>query len=129
MANAGSANPAEDVTLSDISAWLTGIPHRHFADRRTHAPVEERDEPSVGRYWSITRHDDVRVISRDTIRFSSAQGVVLDELPPELQAISANMMHMDPPDHSRCATWCPAGSRYGSSRASGNGSAATPVRS
>jgi cholest-4-en-3-one 26-monooxygenase len=93
---------AEAVILSDPASWLGGIPHEYLAQRRRVAPVEERDEPPVGRYWSITRHADVAAVSRDSDGFSSARhGVLFDDQPRELLDNAPNLLYLDPPAHTR----------------------------
>jgi hypothetical protein len=60
---------AED--LSSPDTFCSGVPHDAFATLRREAPVAW----SMGRdgmgFWSVTRHADVRSVSRDPKRFSS----------------------------------------------------------
>jgi cytochrome P450 len=64
-----------------------------------------RDEAPVCRSahgtWMVTRYDDIRAISRDPGRFSSARGVIIND-PARAGANMTNgsVIHMDPPDHS-----------------------------
>lgn len=61
-----------------------------------------RDDP-VHRYrdgsWLVTRYDDVRAISRDPARFSSASGVLMDDPARHGIEIEGSILHMDPPRH------------------------------
>lgn len=62
-----------------------------------------RDDP-VHRYrdgsWVLTRYNDVRAVSRDPGRFSSAAGVLMDDLPRHGHRIEGSILHLDPPEHA-----------------------------
>jgi cytochrome P450 len=64
---------------------------------RAEAPVCRSTEDT----WMVTRYDDIRLISRDPSRFSSARGVVVnDPARTHGDAVRGSVIHMDPPDHS-----------------------------
>jgi cytochrome P450 len=65
---------------------------------RTEAPVFN-SEPNT---WLVTRYDDIRAISRDTERFTSQRGVLVNDpaRAADASAPEGSMLHMDPPQHS-----------------------------
>lgn len=69
-----------------------------LARLRRDAPVF-RSEPNT---WLISRYDDIRAISRDPARFSSARGVLVNDplRAPGAQPIAGSILHMDPPEHA-----------------------------
>ena len=103
--------------MSRMAFWA--LPRRerldYYAYVRDHEPVSWNGdgEPGTGfGFWAFARYDDVREISRDAERFSSAQGVVnrdpdmFGELPEGVDPISATLgvqsfLVMDDPDHKR----------------------------
>ena len=52
-------------------------------------------------YRAITRYDDIKRISRDPQRFSSADGVVLGDVAPELLEATLSFIAMDAPRHTK----------------------------
>src|SRR5829696_3252425 len=73
--------PGYDFTDPDV--LLKGIPVTEFAELRKTAPVwwNEQDESSIfgdGGYWVITRHADIKAISRDGALWSTnSKGAVM----------------------------------------------------
>ena len=78
--------------------------HEHFARLRAEDPVHLNEIETTGRYWSITKHEDVRAIDGNWKDFSSADGVVLGiklaDLPPEPDVPVLSFIAMDPPEHT-----------------------------
>ena len=61
-----------------------------------------RDFPPPRGYWAVTRHEDVRTVSRDPATFASGQGVMLfDNLPPDVQYLNDGWVGLDVPRHTR----------------------------
>jgi cholest-4-en-3-one 26-monooxygenase len=97
------------VELSDIDlmedAWATDVPHEAFALLRRLAPVHwhELDNQKAPGFWAVTKHADVRAVSRDTETFSSeAMGTfIADPTPEGLAAMRMTLLNMDPPRHNR----------------------------
>jgi cholest-4-en-3-one 26-monooxygenase len=97
------------VELSDIDlmedAWATDVPHEAFALLRREAPVHwhELDSQKAPGFWAVTKHADVRAVSRDTETFSSeAMGTfIADPTPEGLAAMRMTLLNMDPPRHNR----------------------------
>jgi len=81
----------------------SGHPWEQYAWLRANDPVHWHHEPDGPGFWAITKHDDVRTISRTPKTFSSyAKGVMLPD-PDEmgLMAQRLMMLSMDPPQHDR----------------------------
>jgi cytochrome P450 len=51
-------------------------------------------------FWSLTRRADIAFVSLHPELFTSAQGVALDPMPPEIQRIASFFLTMDPPEHT-----------------------------
>jgi cholest-4-en-3-one 26-monooxygenase len=95
---------AVDGTVDVLSpaVYLHGPPWERLAWLRANAPVYDHplDDPLlVDRCWVVTRHEDVRAISRDPATFSSADGIHLRRT--ATHHFRPNMINMDDPDHSR----------------------------
>ncbi len=78
--------------------------HEYFARLRREDPVHLNELGSAGRYWSITRWEDVRTIDGNWTDFSSANGITLGPkvgtpLPDTIDRV-ASFIAMDPPDHT-----------------------------
>jgi cytochrome P450 len=77
--------------------------HDHFARLRSEDPVHMNELASAGRYWSITKYEDVKAVEMDWRSFSSAGGITLG--PRNGQSSTGAGRHlmsfiaMDPPDH------------------------------
>ena len=77
----------------------------HFARLRAEDPVHFNEIDTAGRYWSITKYDDVRAVDGDWQNFSSEQGIVLGlkvggELQQQMQGQVTPFIAMDPPTHT-----------------------------
>jgi cytochrome P450 len=91
-------NPANPHLFKD-DRW-----HDHFARLRAEDPVHLNELESSGRYWSITKYDDVRAVDGDWQTFSSARGITLGLRPsPGVDAVLERLtsfISMDPPKHT-----------------------------
>ena len=112
MAEKGMGVPdAADLAIADINPanpylFSEDRWHDHFARLRAEDPVHLNELETAGRYWSITKYDDVRAVDGDWETFSSAKGINLGnkeiargeyELPAGLSPFIA----MDPPTHTQ----------------------------
>ena len=110
MAELGAGVPdAADLALDDINP---ANPHLfkddrwqdHFARLRAEDPVHLNELETSGRYWSVTKYDDVRAVDGDWETFSSARGITLGLRPsPEVDALFqrvTSFISMDPPEHT-----------------------------
>jgi cytochrome P450 len=101
------ASPADvdlaTVDLMDIGWFQEGPPHELFARMRSEAPVRWNPLADGGGFWSVTRHEDVSAISRDTATFSSYRaGIFLepDQVVP-LDLTRNLLLYKDPPEHTK----------------------------
>ena len=77
----------------------------HFERLRAEDPIHFNEIDSAGRYWSITKHEDIKTVSSDPETFRSADGITLgfrpDRPAPELFPPSPNpsFISQDGPAH------------------------------
>jgi cytochrome P450 len=97
--------PIEEVNPLNAHLFLEDRWQEHFARLRAEDPVHFNELETSGRYWSITKYDDVRAVDGDWETYSSASGITLglsaekmqgEALPQQLTPFIA----MDPPDHT-----------------------------
>ena len=110
MAERGANVPAaSELALEDINPFNAHLFrehrwHDHFARLRAEDPVHFNELETAGRYWSVTRYDDVRAVDGDWETYSSARGINLG-FPVSRQVPDAVMrmtpfIAMDPPRHT-----------------------------
>jgi cytochrome P450 len=91
-----------DVDLNDLDAFESGTPHDQFKVLRNEAPVHLHPG-SVGDsdYWCITKHADLKHISKNPQIFSSEEKSALlrDPEPAGIEMMRLIMLNMDPPRH------------------------------
>jgi cholest-4-en-3-one 26-monooxygenase len=98
--------------FTDPDIYATRLPLAEFAELRRTAPVWWNPQPrnlagfQDDGYWVVTRHEDVKEISRDSELFSSSEKTAIirfDENMTE-ERMNANrliMLNMDPPQHTK----------------------------
>ncbi|MCX6542618.1 MAG: cytochrome P450 [Actinobacteria bacterium] len=100
-----SSSPAIDLSNIDLLAntWSREAPHDQFDLLRRSAPVFWHDEPNGSGFWAITKHADVKKISRDPRTFSSALGstFIPDQDEETLMMLRLSVLNMDDPQHTR----------------------------
>ena len=74
--------PAEELALEDINPLNAHLFrenrwHGHFERLRKEDPVHLNEIETAGRYWSVTKYDDIKTVSSDWETFSSAHGITL----------------------------------------------------
>ena len=97
--------------ICELDKWETfinGQPFDIFKRLREEAPIywhEESLDFEPG-FWALTKHEDIVIVSKDPMTFSSAVGGHLMTMgdpkvvdPSAVAAIIGNMIGMDPPDH------------------------------
>jgi cytochrome P450 len=91
------------VDLTDLDAFVRGVPHDQFDLLRAEAPVYFHPEAEGAGFWCITRHADLHRVSHEWEVFSSEWGITLHEAESEEQLAQQRMMMlmMDPPRHTR----------------------------
>ncbi len=97
--------PIEEVNPLNAHLFIEDRWQEHFARLRVEDPVHFNELETSGRYWSITKYDDVRAVDGDWETYSSASGITLglsvekmrgEVLPQQLTPFIA----MDPPTHT-----------------------------
>ena len=112
MAKIGADVPAAaDLAIEDINPANPHLFSEHrwqevFARLRREDPVHFNEIDTAGRYWSVTRYDDVRAVDGDWKTFSSASGITLGwpigTPTPEDAVVRVNpFIALDPPEHTR----------------------------
>src|SRR3984893_9587182 len=96
----------DSVDLADPAVWDDGPPYELFARMQREAPAHfspQRNRPDEGGFWSITRFDDVRAVSRDHRTFSSERRGIfhMDDVGVPLDMQRLQLISMDPPRHDR----------------------------
>ena len=84
--------------------WSRGVPHEQFDLLRREAPVHWHPEPNGGSgFWAVTKHADVKRISRDPRTFSSELGATFipDQTEESLTLLRLSVLNMDDPQHTR----------------------------
>ncbi len=90
-----------DVDLTDLDLFQKGTPHEAFKLLRAEAPVYFHEESDGPGFWAITKHADLKAISKNPAVFSSEEKGSLLREPTEvsLPFIRNIMLNMDPPRH------------------------------
>ncbi|MBV9338361.1 MAG: cytochrome P450 [Solirubrobacterales bacterium] len=95
----------DDVLVSDLELWRDGPPHPVFRRLRSECPVHWSptipDYPGEPGYWSVTRPEDIHMVSRDWRTYSSELGGVTSIGVFPLKLIRSMFIGMDPPRHDR----------------------------
>jgi cholest-4-en-3-one 26-monooxygenase len=102
MIRTGDAITTASIDVLSPSVYADGPPHRQFAWLRANAPVYDHtlsDPNLIERGWVVTRHEDVRMVSRDPETFSSADGIHFRRT--ATHQFRPNMINMDDPAHQR----------------------------
>ena len=73
---------ADELALAEINPLNANLFaenrwQRHFERLRREDPVHFNEIESAGRYWSVTKYDDIKTVSSDWQTFSSAHGITL----------------------------------------------------
>ena len=93
----GSALDLDAAAVFNPDTFVTGAPFDALARLRAESPVHPVVLPGLPKSWLLTRHADVRTVSRDTETFSSKRGNTLVEV--EMSPTSAMLPGIDPPRH------------------------------
>ncbi len=102
--------PVGELAIDDINPANPHLFSEHrwpevFARLRREDPVHFNEISTAGRYWSLTRYDDVRAVDGDWRTFSSARGITLGwpigTPTPEEAVVRVNpFIALDPPEHT-----------------------------
>ncbi len=90
-------NPMSGRLFSEDKQW------GFFERLRNESPVHFNETELAGRYWSLSRYEDIKKVDSDHERFSSAHGITLGfpvDTPLPEGALNVSMfIAMDPPTH------------------------------
>ena len=112
MAEIGADVPsANELTIDQINPhnpylFLEDRWQEHFARLRAEDPVHLNELETSGRYWSVTKYEDVRAVDGDWETYSSAKGITLGikEIATaedtDAEVGIQTFIAMDPPDHT-----------------------------
>ncbi|MEH3142247.1 MAG: cytochrome P450 [Mycobacterium kyogaense] len=96
--------------FTDPDVLVRGLPVREFAELRATAPVwwnaQQESVFDDGGYWVITRHADIKAISRDGELWSTNRKGAVMRLPDgvtgdQLELTKALLINHDAPEHTR----------------------------
>lgn len=97
--------PVQEINLASLTLFAEGRAHDAWRRLRAENPVawNAGTEWFPG-FWSITKYEDVRQISRDPAGFSSAKGITMmvnPDNPGPAAGAGKMLITMDPPRHVR----------------------------
>ena len=99
---------AYDIAIEDINPifprlWSEHRWKEYFERLRAEDPVHFNETELAGRYWSLTRYEDIKKVDSDWKNFSSAHGITLglpvDAELPEGALNVTTFIAQDPPVH------------------------------
>jgi cytochrome P450 len=109
MAEVGAGVPAaselsiEEINPLNAHLFRENRWQEHFARLRNEDPVHFNEIETAGRYWNITKFDDVKQVDSDWRTFSSASGITLGIKNPTGNPLGLGpvtpFIAMDPPEH------------------------------
>ncbi|ALG12649.1 cytochrome P450 [Kibdelosporangium phytohabitans] len=102
----------EGFDFTDPDVYATRLPHQEFAELRQSAPVWWNSTPQRDcgfdddGYWVVSRHSDVKEVSRNSDVYSSSENTAIIRFGPDItrEKIEAQrliMLNMDPPQHTK----------------------------
>ena len=97
--------PLESILPINPRLWSEHRWLETFERLRAEDPVHFNETEMAGRFWSLTRYEDIKKVDPDWKTFSSANGITLGfpigaDLPPEMLNIST-FIAQDPPTHDQ----------------------------
>ncbi len=95
-----AAIPLDQIDLSDAELFRSDTVWPYLARLRREAPVHLQENGQQGRFWSITKFNDIMAIDTNHTVFSSEAGIggiTIFETP--LQMRRPSFISMDPPKH------------------------------
>ncbi len=105
----GDLRPVEEIALEDVNPFNAHLFRENrwaevFERLRREDPVHFNELETAGRYWSVTKYDDIKTVSSDWQTFSSAHGMTLGfrvgtEVPMEMRFGPPPFISQDPPRH------------------------------
>ncbi len=95
---------AAPIDLNDPATFAAGIPHEGFSQMRAAPGLcwSPAGRGATAGFWSVARHADLGVVSRDSATYSSAVGhIQIYDIDVDALDARASMIDMDPPIHTR----------------------------
>ncbi len=99
--------PLEEINMANARLFAEDRCHEYFDRLRAEDPVHLNDSDFTGRFWSLTRYDDIKVVDMNDGDFSSEPGIVLGPRidarlsDDNLSALNLPMfISMDDPEHT-----------------------------
>jgi len=95
--------PIEDINVIDGRLFQQDLHWAHFKRLREEDPVHFNELPGIGRYWSLTKFEDIMYVDKNHDLFSSAHGIAIGpqvDSEPDPADLSLSMfIAMDQPKH------------------------------
>ncbi|MBM1220933.1 cytochrome P450 [Ponticoccus sp. SC2-23] len=94
----------EDDGFADLGshdAFANGAPYNTFARLRREDPCHWSDFAQGKGYWSITRHEDIVAMIRDTETFSSSRGIRMEDQTEEEYLARRTFQETDGEEHRK----------------------------
>ncbi|WP_406021774.1 cytochrome P450 [Nocardioides sp. NBC_00850] len=104
----------DEIELSSETFWSRTVRDRDvsFAALREQRPLSWQppaygtlmDDPDDEGYWAAVRHEEVTLVSKDDMTFSSAPdlgGVMFENVPEQILRDTQSILTMDEPEHGR----------------------------
>lgn len=88
------------VDLSSHDAYTNGAPFATFDRLRREDPLAWTDQVDGKGFWSLTRHDDIMKLNKQTELLSSARGIRMEDQSEEEYEARKTFQETDPPLHS-----------------------------
>ena len=94
------SSDVDPLDLVDAARYArNGYPHAVWTRLRAEAPVSRIDPPGYEPFWAITKHADIVQVSKQPLRFSNAQGIMLRRADAPPMPPSEMVVMIDPPRH------------------------------
>ncbi len=90
-------DPYSDLTSHDV--FGNGIPHNTFLRLRNEDPIHWTEYKDGKGFWSITRHEDISKMIRNTEVFTSAQGIRMEDQSHEEYMARRTFQETDGKEH------------------------------
>lgn len=95
----------DTLRVADNELWTAGPPHEVFRQLRRECPVHWStgisQTPGDAGFWSVTKAEDVRTVSRDWQTYSSATNFLITDEGVPMDIVTGMFIGMDPPMHDR----------------------------
>ncbi len=94
--------PVDDghADLTSHDTFLDGPPQNTFKRLRDEDPLHWTAYEDGEDFWSVTRHEDIAAMIKDTETFSSARGIRMEDQSYEEYLARRTFQETDPPEHT-----------------------------